>query len=81
MLSVRERVRPADEGNRFKQTTSLEERLAKFSETLRDQAKAAPDGSEQAELSRKIWQTDAARRLNALLNSEEADNGNSIGPT
>lgn len=67
--------------NRFKQDTSLEERLAKFSEMLRDQAKKAPAGSEQAELSRKIWQTDAARRLNALLNSEETDTENSISQT
>ena len=67
--------------NRFKQTTSLEERLTKFSETLRDQAKTLPAGSEQAELSRKIWQADAALRINALLNSEDADTESSIGRT
>ncbi len=67
--------------NRFKQTTSLEERLRKFSETLRDQARTLPAGSEQAELSRKIWQTHAALRINALLNSEEVDTGSSIGTT
>lgn len=56
---------------RFKQATSLEERLAKFSETLHDQVKTLPGGSDQAELSRKILQTDAARRINALLNTRE----------
>ena len=56
---------------RFKQTTSLEERLTKFSKTLHDQVKTLPDGSQQAELSRKIRQTDAARRMNAALNSHE----------
>jgi hypothetical protein len=67
--------------NRFKQTTSLQERLTKFSKALHDQAKTAPAGSEQAELSRKIQQTDAALRINALLNPEAAGTESSIGPT
>lgn len=71
----------AKKRNRFKQTTSLEERLTKFSETLHDQARTLPAGSKQTELSRKIWQTDAALRINALLNSEETDTGSSIGTT
>jgi hypothetical protein len=58
--------------SRFKQTTSLEQRLTKFSRALQDQVKTLPTGSQQADLSRKIQQTDAALRINALLNSHEA---------
>lgn len=61
--------------NRFKQTTSLEERLTKFSKTLHDRIRTLPAGSEQAEVSRKIRQTDAALRINAVLRSHDAARG------
>jgi hypothetical protein len=54
--------------NRFKQTTSLEQRLAKFSIDLRQRAWGLlPDTQEAQRIKRKIEQTEVVRRLSQSL--------------
>jgi len=54
---------------RFKQTHSLEERLAQDTAQLRDQAKGLPDGAERRHIMRRIQQNEAATDLCELLRS------------
>ena len=54
--------------NRFKQTTTLQERLSRFSSDLRQQARSLEPNTEQAtRLRRRIRQSEAALRLNDAL--------------
>ena len=60
--------------NRAKQTSTLDERLAKFTENLRQQAKTLPGSSQEAaELGRRIRQGEAALRINASLTAKLPD--------
>ena len=45
---------------RFKQTTSLQDRLSEFVADARAEADAAPAGADEYELRKKIRQTEAA---------------------
>jgi hypothetical protein len=54
---------------RFKQVQTLEERLAKFSEQLRAQAKDLPAGAGREDALRKARQAEAALQMNALVTS------------
>jgi hypothetical protein len=54
---------------RFKQTLTLEERLAEAAKNLREQAKALPPSAEREELIRKARQTDIASHMNEWLTS------------
>ena len=55
---------------RFKQTTSLQDRLAAFAQEVRDKAASLPPGNEKQELLTKARQADTASHLNHLINSE-----------
>jgi hypothetical protein len=55
---------------RFKQTTSLQDRLAAFAQEVRDKASSLPPGNERQELLKKARQADTASHLNDLINSE-----------
>ncbi|TYL89116.1 hypothetical protein FXB40_36590 [Bradyrhizobium rifense] len=55
---------------RFKQTTSLQERIAEFSEKVRKQADAAPDGREKEELLKRLRCADTAANLERQLTIE-----------
>jgi hypothetical protein len=58
--------------NRFKQTTSLEERLSMFTTDLRQQAATLEAGTEEAiTVLKRISQGEAALRLNAFLQMAE----------
>jgi hypothetical protein len=52
---------------RFKQTTSLAQRLTQEASRLREQAKSLSPGPEQAQLWRKIRQAETALRIDAWL--------------
>jgi hypothetical protein len=52
---------------RFKQTTTLEERLDQEARRLREQAKKLPPGPEREEFNRKARQAEAASRLSDWL--------------
>ena len=54
---------------RFKQTTSLAERLNAQVIELRDRASSLPPGTEQTELWRKVRQTETALRIDQWLSS------------
>lgn len=54
---------------RFKQTRSLEDRLASFSKKARETAKLLPPGTTKDELLRKARQADTAAHLNEWINS------------
>ncbi len=54
---------------RFKQTTSLQERLIAFAKEAREQASNLPAGSEKLDLLKKARQADTAARLDAWINS------------
>jgi hypothetical protein len=56
---------------RFKQTTTLAERLTAQAGRLRNQAKSLPPGSEQTELWHKVRQAETALRFNQWLSSPE----------
>lgn len=58
--------------HRFKQTTTLAERLAAQAERLRDRAKTLPPGAEQTQLWRKVRQAETALRIDQWLSSAEA---------
>jgi hypothetical protein len=57
---------------RFKQTTTLAERLTAQAGRLRNQARSLPPGSEQTELWHKVRQAETALRVNQWLLSSEA---------
>ena len=52
---------------RFKQTTSLAQRLTQEASRLREQAKRLSPGPEQAQLWRKVRQAETALRIDAWL--------------
>jgi hypothetical protein len=54
---------------RFKQTTSLGERLAQEASRLRDRASALSPGPEQTQLWRKVQQAETALRIDEWLAS------------
>ena len=54
---------------RFKQETSLEERLAKQAQESRERAGRLPPGTERDVLLRRARQADAAARINEWINS------------
>jgi hypothetical protein len=54
---------------RFKQTLTLEERLAEAAKRLRDQAKTLPPGAEREELIRKARHAETASHMNEWLMS------------
>ena len=57
---------------RFKQTTTLAERLTAQAGRLRNQASSLPPGSEQTELWQKVRQTETALRVDQWLASAES---------
>jgi len=56
---------------RFKQTTTLAQRLTQEAGRLRERAGQLPPGTEQSALWRKLRQTETALRIDALLSSPE----------
>ena len=52
---------------RFKQTHSLEERLAQDTEQLLERAKVLPPGARRADVIRKIRQNEAAMQVCEML--------------
>ena len=54
---------------RFKQTSTLAERLMQEARRLRERARLLPPGAEQIQLLRKIRQAEAALRIDAWLAS------------
>ena len=56
---------------RFKQTTTLAERLTAQAMRLRSRVRKLPPGSEQIELLRKIRQTETALRIDEWLAAKE----------
>ena len=61
----------AKKRRRFKQTTTLAERLTAQAGRLRGRARNLPPGTEQIELLRKIRQTETALRIDAWLASKD----------
>ncbi|HXB78863.1 MAG TPA: hypothetical protein VNX23_15930 [Bradyrhizobium sp.] len=57
---------------RFRQTTSLAERLAEEAARLRERARNLPPGVEQTLLWRKVRQAETALRIEAWLGSPDA---------
>ncbi len=55
---------------RFKQTTSLQDRLSEFVNTERAKAESVPE-SDQNELQKKIRQAETAANIQAWVNSSE----------
>ena len=58
--------------HRFRQTTTLAERLTDEANRLRECARALPPGPEQTLLWRKLRQTEAALRFDAWLTSTDS---------
>lgn len=56
---------------RFKQTTSLQDRLSDFIAGARSEADAAPDGANQYELLKKIRQAETAANIERWTTSPE----------
>jgi hypothetical protein len=54
---------------RFKQTTTLAQRLTQEARRLRERARLLPPGAEQIQLLRKVRQAEAALRIDAWLAS------------
>jgi hypothetical protein len=54
---------------RFKQSTSLKERLASFAKEIRDKASRLPPGTERDTLLKKASQADTAAHLDEWANS------------
>ena len=48
---------------RVPQTTTLQERLAQFTRTIREKAEALPDGKERDELMKRLRSADTASNL------------------
>jgi hypothetical protein len=63
---------------RFKQTTTLADRLAQEAGRLRERAKRLPPGTEQTELWRKVRQTETALRIDAWLSSPQSETPGAI---
>ncbi|MCK1393973.1 hypothetical protein [Bradyrhizobium sp. 1] len=55
---------------RFKQTTSLQERIGKFSEKVRRQVETAPDAKEKETLLKRLRCADTAAMLEKQLSSK-----------
>jgi hypothetical protein len=53
--------------NRFKQTQTLEERLAADTEQMRERLKSLPPGPTRDHVERRIVQNEAAKDLSELL--------------
>jgi len=58
---------------RFKQTTTLAQRLAEQAGRLRDRAKQLPPGTEQTALWRKVRQAETALRIDEWLSSPHTE--------
>ena len=58
---------------RFKQTTTLADRLAEEAGRLRERAKKLPPGTEQTALWRKVRQTETALRIDAWLSAPQSE--------
>lgn len=58
---------------RFKQTTTLADRLEQEAGRLRERAKTLPPGTEQTALWRKVRQAETALRIDAWLSSPQND--------
>ena len=54
---------------RFKQTTSLKERLAAWAKQVHEQAEALPPGPERDDLLKKAHQADTAAHIDDWANS------------
>jgi hypothetical protein len=54
---------------RFKQTQTLEERLAEEADRLRSEAKGTPPGIERVELMRRARRAETAAHMNQWLSS------------
>jgi hypothetical protein len=54
---------------RFKQTQSLQDRLAIFAKDARDRAEALPDGPEREDLLKRARQADTASHIDEWANS------------
>ena len=54
---------------RFKQATSLQDRLAAFASDMREKAAGAAPGPEQDDLLKRARQADTARHLDNWINS------------
>lgn len=54
---------------RFKQTQSLQDRLAIFAKDARDKAEALPDGPEKEDLLKRARQADTASHIDEWANS------------
>lgn len=65
-----EKSAPVSERKRFKQTTSLKDRLAAFAEEARGKAKSL-HGAERDELLRKARRADTAAHIDDWMNSSE----------
>jgi|EndMetStandDraft_9_1072997.scaffolds.fasta_scaffold558135_1 hypothetical protein len=52
---------------RFKQTTSLEDRLAQFADDMRKQAESEPSGDEKDKLLKKVRSAEEAANLHRQL--------------
>jgi hypothetical protein len=57
------------ERRRFKQTTSLKERLISFAREVRDKAAALQPGAEQDDLLRRARQADTVSNIDEWVNS------------
>lgn len=56
---------------RFKQTTTLQERLAEFEKMIRRQADAVPDGKERQALLKRLRSADTASQLDRQLGGKD----------
>ncbi|BBO03854.1 hypothetical protein QIH93_27485 [Bradyrhizobium ottawaense] len=56
---------------RFKQQTTLEERLATWTKSIREQAAKLPPGPDRDALIKKVLQAETGERLNNWLTSPE----------
>lgn len=56
--------------HRFKQTTTLEQRLTEHAERSRAEAKGVPPGIEREKLVRKARQAETALQINAWVDSK-----------
>ncbi len=54
---------------RFKQTTTLKERLAAFAEDVREQASTMPPGPEREDLLKRASRADTAAHIDDWVNS------------
>ena len=56
---------------RFKQTTTLQERIAEFEKTIRERADAAPEGKERDALLKRLRSADTASKLSQQLGGKD----------